>query len=438
MSKMEGDSGQPRRVSSLLPQVVIVVHGKDTPPNSSLQTQGNEDANSPIREHPILINNGFLNRVWQTIAEMEYQQALKTIFRLVLVAPPNRIPSSSSSRAAWVKPFREFIALGGYNAAPLQDALQRAQQAGEMKIAELLNLLVQGQHDDAAKQAMHLFPTLHQQGRLEEAYSLLLLPLDLHIRATSEIVHQYPSELEAEVLLEKLEACEVARRLSYALNDEPCIAWMLMEMARIFSDLLHAELSTNQLPISEDYKVLISVYQEALMIYRRLAQQKPDVYESELASVLRDLGLTYSALQVFGEAVNNLQEASEIYRRLAASQSNVYDIDLAITLDSLGNALQGLNLYEESIEVCKEALPTYRKYADAQPEEHGTALVVLLITLGNSLHFLGRLDEAAEVLEDALATSELLAQRLPDFEPLVDIARDNLESVLSELPHRPS
>lgn len=31
MSKMEGDSGQPRRVSSLLPQVVIVVRGKDTP-----------------------------------------------------------------------------------------------------------------------------------------------------------------------------------------------------------------------------------------------------------------------------------------------------------------------------------------------------------------------------------------------------------------------
>ena len=52
--------------------------------------------------------------------------------------------------------------------------------------------------------------------------------------------------------------------------------------------------------------------------------------------------------------------------------------------------------------------------------------------------FLGRLDEAAEVLKDALATSELLAQRLPDFEPLVDMARDNLESVLSELPHRPS
>jgi len=42
------------------------------------------------------------------------------------------------------------------------------------------------------------------------------------------------------------------------------------------------------------------------------------------------------------------------------------------------------------------------------------------------------------VLKDALATSELLAQRLPDFEPLVDMARDNLESVLSELPHRPS
>jgi len=435
MSKMQGDAGQPRRASSLLPQVVFVVRGKDTTPNSSLQTQGENDASLPFREHPILVDNRFLNFIWQTIAEIEPQEALKIICRLILVAPPNRIPSSSGSQAAWVKPFREFIALGGYNTAPLQDALQCALQANETKIAELLNLLVQQQLDDAAKQALRLFPTLYQQGRFEEAYSLLLLPLALYTRATSEIVHQDPLERGVEVLLEKLEVCEVARRLSHALNDEPCIAWTLREMARLFSDLLRTDPSTNQSLPSEEYKVLISkvlisIYQEVLTIYRRLVQQRPGVYESELASVLHDLGLTYSILQNFKEAVNNLREASEIYQRLAAAQPNVYDIDLAITLDSLGNALQGLGLYEESIKICKQALPTYRKYASAEPEKHGVGLVMLLITLGNSLHSLDRLDEAAKVLREALATSEWLAQRQPDHEYLVYIARDNLESVI--------
>jgi uncharacterized protein VirK/YbjX len=251
--------------------------------NMLLQVQSEDELIALVQQHPELLSEAFLTYVQQQLNRMNPLEAMELLQRLMMLAAivqastqiaapapqpavrldiPDHIPPSTDPRAAWVRPFRQFIALGGRDRAPLQPALQHAQQAGEREIAALIALLAQGEIVAAAEQAQRLFVSLHQQGRLEEAYSLLLLPI-LGQAPLVEQFRQFPLEQQRAALQAGVQACEQGYHLSRALRDEPCQALFLAVKGMGLYEARQLETA-------------VAAHEEAEGFYRSLAAAQPE------------------------------------------------------------------------------------------------------------------------------------------------------------------
>jgi tetratricopeptide (TPR) repeat protein/CHAT domain-containing protein len=406
-----------------------------------LQVQSVEALVALAQQHPELLSEEFLRYAQQQVDQMNPQEAITLIERLLLLAAiihasvqadapvsqpadafdiPDDIPPSDDPRAAWVRPFRQFIALGGRDRAPLQPALQHAQQAGEREIAALIALLAQGEIVAAAVQVQRLFVSLHQQGRLEEAYSLLLLPI-LGQALLVEQFRQFPLEQQRAALQAGVQACEQGYHLSRALRDEPCQALFLAFKGRGLYEARQLEAA-------------LAAYEEAEGLYRSLAAAQPAVYAPNLAGTLTNKGNALYRLRRYEAALAAYEEAEGIRRQLAAQQPEVYAPDLARTLTSKGNALQELRRYEAALAAYEEAEGIRRQLAAQQPEVYAPDLARTLTNKGNALQELRRYEAALAAYEEAEEIHGQLAAQQPEvYAP--DLARTltNKGNALQEL-----
>jgi CHAT domain-containing protein len=381
--------------------------------NALLQAQSVDELLALAHQHPELLSEEFQDYVQQITAllrlmdphtamaidaEVEnrlqiLEHALQTTAHTAptiadMLDIPDQIPPSDDPRAAWVRPFRQFIALVGRDRAPLQHALQRAQQAGEREIAALIALLAQGERVAAAEQAQRLFVSLHQQGRLEEAYSLLLLPI-LGQAPLVEQFRQFPLEQQRAALQAGVQACEQGYHLSRALRDEPCQALFLAVKGRGLYEARQLEAA-------------LAAYEEAEGLYRSLAAAQPAVYAPDLARTLTNKGNALRGLRRYEAAVEAYQQALAIYRQLAQQQPQVYAPDMATTLNNLGAALYQLRRFEEAVAAYEEAEGLYRSLAAAQPAVYAPDLARTLTNKGNALYRLRRYESALAAYEEAL------------------------------------
>jgi CHAT domain-containing protein/tetratricopeptide (TPR) repeat protein len=405
--------------------------------NALLQVQSVEELVALAQQHPELLSEEFLRYAQQQVDQMNPQEAITLIERLLLLAaiihasvqadaPVSQpadafdIPPSDDPRAAWVRPFRQFIALVGRDRAPLQPALQHAQQAGEREIAALIALLAQGERVAAAEQAQRLFVSLHQQGRLEEAYSLLLLPI-LGQASLVEQFRQFPLEQQRAALQAGVQACEQGYHLSRALRDEPCQALFLAVKGMGLYEARQLEAA-------------LAAHEEALGLYRRLAHAQPEVYEPFVAATLNNLGNALQELRRYEAALAAHEEALGIRRRLAHAQPEVYEPFVAETLNNLGNALQELRRYEAAVAAYEEALGIRRRLAQQRPQVYAPDVAMTLNNLGLALLDLRRLEAAVAAYEEALAIYRRLAQQRPQvYAPDVATTLNNLGNALQEL-----
>jgi CHAT domain-containing protein/tetratricopeptide (TPR) repeat protein len=457
--------------------------------NALLQVQSVEELVALAQQRPELLSEEFLRYAQQQVDQMNPQEAITLIKRLLLLAAiihasvqadapvsqpadafdiPDDIPPSDDPRAAWVRPFRQFIALGGRDRAPLQPALQHAQQAGEREIAALIALLAQGEIVAAAEQAQRLFVSLHQQGRLEEAYSLLLLPI-LGQASLVEQFRKFPLEQQRAALQAGVQACEQGYHLSRALRDEPCQALFLLvkgmglyearqleaalaayeEAEGLYRSLAAAQPAVyapdlartltnkgNALYRLRRYEAALAAYEEAEGLYRRLAQAQPEVYEPDVAATLNNLGAALQELRRYEAALAAYEEAEGLYRSLAAAQPEVYTSNLAGTLANKGIALYRLRRYEAALAAYEEAEGLYRSLAAAQPAVYAPDLARTLTNKGNALYRLRRYEAALAAYEEAEGLYRRLAQAQPEvYEPDVAATLNNLGAALQGL-HR--
>jgi CHAT domain-containing protein len=413
--------------------------------NALLQAQSVDELLALAQQHPELLSEEFQDYVQQITAllrltdphtamaidaEVEnrlqiLEHALQTTAHTAptiadMLDIPDHIPPSDDPRAAWVRPFRQFIALVGRDRAPLQPALQHAQQAGEREIAALIALLAQGEIVAAAEQAQRLFVSLHQQGRLEEAYSLLLLPI-LGQASLVEQFRQFPLEQQRAALQAGVQACEQGYHLSRALRDEPCQALFLAVKGMGLYEARQLEAA-------------LAAHEEALGLYRRLAHAQPEVYEPFVAATLNNLGNALQELRRYEAALAAHEEALGIRRRLAHAQPEVYEPFVAETLNNLGNALQELRRYEAAVAAYEEALGIRRRLAQQRPQVYAPDVATTLNNLGLALLDLRRLEAAVAAYEEALAIYRRLAQQRPQvYEPDVATTLNNLGNALQEL-----
>jgi tetratricopeptide (TPR) repeat protein len=143
--------------------------------------------------------------------------------------------------------------------------------------------------------------------------------------------------------------------------------------------------------------------EEAVSLYRRLAQANPAAHLPNLATSLSNLGIRLSELGHHDQGLAPTEEAVTLCRRLAQANPAAHLPDLAMSLSNLGIRLSGLGRREQALPPTEEAVTLYHQLAQANPAAHLPNLTTSLNNLGNRLSELGRETEVVGVIETTLA-----------------------------------
>jgi len=107
----------------------------------------------------------------------------------------------------------------------------------------------------------------------------------------------------------------------------------------------------------------LEVAQEAVDLYRELAQASPAAYTPNLAGALNNLAKFLSEVGRSGEALEVAQEAVDLYRVLAQASPAAYTPDLARSLSNLATILSEEGQYEEALNVFIEGFDRFSSCA---------------------------------------------------------------------------
>jgi len=151
------------------------------------------------------------------------------------------------------------------------------------------------------------------------------------------------------------------------------------------------------------YEAAAPASEEAVAMYRELAEANPGRYRPELATSLTNLGIRFSALGRPAQALPASEEAVAIRRELAEANPGRYRPELATSLTNLAVTFSVLGRPAEALPASEEAVAMYRELAEANPGRYRPELAWSLRVLADSLDPLGRGDDASEARSKAAA-----------------------------------
>jgi len=177
-----------------------------------------------------------------------------------------------------------------------------------------------------------------------------------------------------------------------------------------------------------------TAYQEALEITIELAEKNPNAYKPGVATTQNNLGNLYSDLGRFEEAETTYQDAFRIYKELVDKNPDAYKPDVAGTQNNLGTLYLKLGWFGEAETAYQEALEIFKELVDKNPDAYKPYVVVTQNNLGTLYLKLGRLAEAKTAYQEALEISKQLAEKNPDaYKPYVTRTQNSLGRLYSEL-----
>ncbi|MGK7913153.1 MAG: tetratricopeptide repeat protein, partial [Synechococcus sp.] len=115
------------------------------------------------------------------------------------------------------------------------------------------------------------------------------------------------------------------------------------------------------------------------------ALKRTVIERSEKARLLSNLGVRLSDLGRREEALRAAEQAVEIYRQLADSRPDAFLPDLARSLTNLGIMLRDLGRREEALRAAEQAVEIYRQLAESRPDAFLPDLARSLTNLGTRL-----------------------------------------------------
>jgi len=174
-------------------------------------------------------------------------------------------------------------------------------------------LATEGQDNPLAQQAQALV----KEGKLEEAEVLFKRLVDSDVERTA--AHQFNL---AEVYALQLKPHEALPYYEKAYQNRPD----KVEYAFQYALTLQKQ---------QSFALAQPVYQEALRIYRQLAEQNPAAYLPYVAGTLHNLATLYHATQRLSDSAQAYREALTIRRQLAEQHPDAYLPDVAMTLTNL-------------------------------------------------------------------------------------------------------
>jgi len=181
------------------------------------------------------------------------------------------------------------------------------------------------------------------------------------------------------------------------------------------------------------YDEALSECEEALTIYRKLAETNLDTYLPFVATTLNNLANLHKNQNRYDEALSEYEEALAIRRKLAETNPNTFLPDVAATLNNLANLHSDQNRYDEALSEYEEALAIYRKLAETNPNTFLPYVATTLNNLANLHSDQNQYDEALSEYEEPLAIYRKLAETNPNtFLPKVAMTLINLSIYFEE------
>ena len=178
----------------------------------------------------------------------------------------------------------------------------------------------------------------------------------------------------------------------------------------------------------------ISVTEEAVAIGQELADANPDRHRPDFAASLSNLGVRLWALGRSAEALPIAEAAADAFRELADANPERYSCYLATTLTNLGIWRSALGRSADALPPIEEGADIYRGLADADPDRYGPELAQILVNLGLTLAEVAGCAAAVPVMEEAVTMYRELADANPDrYRPGLAAALANLGPRLAEL-----
>jgi len=212
--------------------------------------------------------------------------------------------------------------------------------------------------------------------------------------------HHLPESPQHTVALRELFVGYYRARLHWATEDEERAQWV-NNLGITFSSLGR-------------YKEALEPTREAVGIYRELAEKNPDRFLPDLATSLNNLGGILYELGQREKALETIEEAVEIRRELAEKNPDRFLPDLAASLNNLGGILYELGQREKALETIEEAVGIRRELAEKNPDRFLPDLATSLNNLGGILYELGQREKALETTEEAVGIYRKLAEKNPD------------------------
>jgi len=157
----------------------------------------------------------------------------------------------------------------------------------------------------------------------------------------------------------------------------------------------------------------ITLWSLAVAVWSALRRLTPLQEAETRARLSVNLGYALSALGRREEALLATQEAVEIYRQLAQENPQAFLPDLARSLNNLGYALSALGRREEALLATQEAVGIYRQLAQENPQAFLPYLAMSLGAHGSVLRGLGRYTEAAQAFAEGLRAILPFVRALP-------------------------
>jgi CHAT domain-containing protein/tetratricopeptide (TPR) repeat protein len=223
-----------------------------------------------------------------------------------------------------------------------------------------------------------------------------------------------------------VQAAHEACRLAEQLNDPPLVAFCRAILAVGMRGL-------GRIQDAQD------CYSEAVAVWRRLSNARPEVYRPDLAKGLISLGAAQAELGRLDAAVDCLQEAVATWRPLVASWPNAYQRDLAMALNNLGAAQRQRGQLQEARLSLLEACDIQRPLVAAHGEAYQSEFARTLLNLGTAQMKLGQSEEARTTWLELVAILGQLATVFPDdYGPQLADALTNLGAIHGELGDFPS
>ena len=222
----------------------------------------------------------------------------------------------------------------------------------------------------------------------------------------------------------------ITQKAVYGLED-PDTEKQFSKEARLLNNL------SNRLADLGDREAARDAIQKAVVIYRQLADQRPDAFRPDLATSLNNLSVSLADLGDREAARDAIEEAVEIRRQIADQRPDAFRPDLASSLNNLSNRLADMGDREAARDAILEAVEIYRQLADQRPDAFRPELATCLNNLSVHLADLGDREAARDASQEAVEISRQLADQRPDaFRSKLASSLNNLSISLAGLGDR--